>query len=145
MSDFKPAARHKARHMALQALYQWHVSKASANEIEAQFLVDQDMSKVDKAYFHELLHQVPERREELDATLTTYLDRPLKDLTPVELAILRLCTYELQHRIDVPYRVVINEGVNLAKAFGATEGHRYVNGVLDKVSRALRTAEWSGR
>lgn len=141
MSDFKPAARRRARHLALQALYQWHVSKASANEIESQFLVDQDMSKVDKVYFHEVLHQVPARLEELDETLTAYLDRPVKDLTPVELAILRMCTYELLHRIDVPYRVVINEGVALSKSFGASEGHRYVNGVLDKMARQLRKAE----
>ncbi|TGG90375.1 transcription antitermination factor NusB [Natronospirillum operosum] len=141
MSDFKPAARRKARHMAMQALYQWHISKASANEIEAQFMVDQNMEKVDKSYFHELLHQVTGRTGELDELLGTVLDRKVSELTPVEMAILRLGAYELQHRIDVPYRVVINEGVELAKSFGATEGHRYVNGVLDKLSRTLRQAE----
>lgn len=144
MSDFKPAARRKARHMAMQALYQWHVGKAGAAEIEAQFLVDQNMEKVDKAYFHELLHSVTDNAAALDEVLVTALDRPVGDLTPVELAILRLGTYELQSRIDVPYRVVINEGVDMAKAFGATEGHRYVNGVLDKLARSLRQAERSG-
>ncbi|MEX0584601.1 MAG: transcription antitermination factor NusB [Natronospirillum sp.] len=145
MSDFKPAARRRARHLALQALYQWHVTKASANEIEAQFMVDQDMSKVDQLYFQEILHQVPSRLYELDATLTPLLDRPVKDLTPIELAILRMGTYELLHRVDVPCRVVINEGVELSKSFGAAEGHRYVNGVLDKLARQLRNSEMSGR
>lgn len=143
MSDFKPAARRKARHMAMQALYQWHVGKAGAAEIEAQFLADQNMEKVDKVYFHELLHAVTKNAATLDETLATALDRPVRELTPVELAILRLGTYELQSRIDVPYRVVINEGVDMAKAFGATEGHRYVNGVLDKLARSLRQAERS--
>lgn len=144
MSDFKPAARRKARHMAMQALYQWHIGKATASEIEAQFLADQNMEKVDKAYFHELLHTVTRKVSELDELLSTVLDRPVKDLTPVELSILRLGAYELRDRIDVPYRVVINEGVELAKSFGATEGHRYVNGVLDKLARSTRQAERSG-
>ena len=139
--QFRPAARRRARHMVLQALYQWQVSKASANEIEAQFLVDNDLSKIDKPYFHEVLHQVPARVNELDAAIAPLLDRALTDMTPIELAILRMGTYELMHRVDVPYKVVINEGVELAKSFGATDGHRYVNGVLDKLAVRLRPLE----
>lgn len=139
--QFRPAARRRARHMVLQALYQWQVSKASANEIEAQFIVDNDLSKIDKPYFHEVLHQVPARVSELDAAISPLLDRALNDMTPIELAILRMGAYELMHRIDVPYKVVINEGVELAKAFGATDGHRYVNGVLDKLAVRLRPLE----
>lgn len=139
--QFRPAARRRARHMVLQALYQWQVSKASANEIEAQFLVDNDLSKIDKPYFHEVLHQVPARVNELDAEIAPLLDRALTDMTPIELAILRMGTYELMHRVDVPYKVVINEGVELAKSFGATDGHRYVNGVLDKLAVRLRPLE----
>ncbi|MFC3853792.1 transcription antitermination factor NusB [Salinispirillum marinum] len=139
--QFRPAARRRARHMVLQALYQWQVSKASANEIEAQFLVDNDLSKIDKPYFHEVLHQVPARVNELDAAIAPLLDRALADMTPIELAILRMGTYELMHRVDVPYKVVINEGVELAKSFGATDGHRYVNGVLDKLAVRLRPLE----
>ncbi len=145
MSEFKPAFRRRARYLALQALYQWHVSKATAHEIESQFLTDQDTTKVDKLYFHELLHQVTDRLEEIDGALEPLLDRPIKDLTPVEKAILRMGTYELLHRIDVPGRVIINEGVELAKSFGASEGHRYVNGVLDKLARHLRQSEMASR
>ncbi|WLD57402.1 transcription antitermination factor NusB [Salinispirillum sp. LH 10-3-1] len=143
--QFRPAARRRARHMALQALYQWHVSHATSNEIEAQFIVDHDLSKIDKVYFHEVLHQVPARIKELDAAIEPLLDRALKDLTPIELAILRMGAYELMHRIDVPYKVVINEGVELAKSFGATEGHKYVNGVLDKLAQRLRQSEVNHR
>lgn len=142
MSDKpKPAARRKARRLALQALYQWHVAQTDVGEIEAQFLTDHDMSGVDGEYFHELLHQVPARLDELNSGLEQVLDRPVKELTPVEMAILRMGLYELMQRVDVPYRVVINEGVEMAKAFGANEGHRYVNGVLDKLAHRHRVAE----
>jgi len=99
------------------------------------------MSKVDMEYFHEILHGVPRELSALDEIITPLLDRDTEEMTPVELSILRLATYELAHRIDVPYKVVINEAVELAKSFGATDGHKYVNGVVDKIAQLVRTVE----
>lgn len=135
------AARRKARRLALQALYQWHITSNSVSQIEAEFLADNDMSKVDREYFSEVLRGVPATRSELDEHIEAHTDRPVKDMTPVELAILRMGAYELIHRIDVPFKVIINEGVELSKIFGASEGHRYVNGVLDKLALRLRVTE----
>jgi N utilization substance protein B len=135
------ATRRVARSLAMQALYQWHIAGQSLNEIEAQFRVDNDFAGVDGAYFHDILHGVPAQKSELDAVISPCLDRPLDELDPVELAILRLSTWELRNRLDVPYRVVINEGIELAKVFGATDGHKFVNGVLDKLAPSLRAAE----
>ena len=101
------------------------------------------MAKVDGEYFSELLHQVPASLSELDEHITGFLDRDMTELTPIELTILRIGAYEMIRRTDVPYRVVINEGVDLAKKFGATDGHKYVNGVLDKLAHSLRTQETS--
>jgi len=140
----KIATRRAARSLAMQALYQWHMAGHALNEIEAQFRVDNDFSAVDGAYFREILHGVPHLKTELDELIEPCLDRPLAELDPVELAILRLSTYELLKRVDVPYRVVINEGIELAKVFGATDGHKFVNGVLDKLAPRLRAAEVRG-
>ncbi|TWI52428.1 NusB antitermination factor [Pseudomonas duriflava] len=137
----KIAARREARSLSVQALYQWHMAGQAINEIEAQFRVDNDFSHVDGAYFHEILHGVPSLKTEIDELITPCLDRPLDEVDPVELAILRMSCYELRNRIDVPYRVVINEGIELAKTFGATDGHKFVNGVLDKLAPTLRAAE----
>ncbi|EQL39034.1 transcription antitermination protein NusB [Pseudomonas aeruginosa VRFPA03] len=136
----KTAARRKARSLAVQALYSWQIAGQPLHEIEAQFRTDNDFSEVDGAYFHEILHGVPRQKSELDSTFEPCLDRPLAEIDPVELAILRLSTYELRNRIDVPYKVVINEGIELAKTFGATDGHKFVNGVLDKLAPRLRAA-----
>jgi N utilization substance protein B len=140
----KIAQRRVARSLAMQALYQWHIAGQALNEIEAQFRVDNDFAGVDGAYFHEILHGVPRQKTELDEAIEPCLDRPMEELDPVELAILRLSTYELMNRVDVPYRVVINEGIELAKVFGATDGHKFVNGVLDKLAPRLRAAEVRG-
>lgn len=140
----KIAQRRVARTLAMQALYQWHIAGQALNEIEAQFRVDNDFAGVDGAYFHEILHGVPRQKTELDEAIVPCLDRPMEELDPVELAILRLSTYELMNRVDVPYRVVINEGIELAKVFGATDGHKFVNGVLDKLAPRLRAAEVRG-
>ncbi|CAD5108236.1 transcription antitermination factor NusB [Zestomonas carbonaria] len=137
----KLAARRQARSLAMQALYQWQMAGQSLNEIEAQFRVDNDFSKVDGAYFREILHGVATNKSEIDGQFEPLLDRPLEELDPVEMAILRLSTWELLKRVDVPYRVVINEGIELAKVFGATDGHKFVNGVLDKLAPTLRAAE----
>lgn len=141
MAAASPAARRKARHYALQALYQWHMSKNSLNDIEAQFLCDYDFAQVDVAFFRDILHQVPAHLGEIEQAFAGHLDRPLDDLDPIELSLLRLGSYELLKRIDVPYKVVINESVALAKKFGATDGHKYINGVLDKLARQTRAVE----
>lgn len=134
-------ARSLARHKAVQALYQWQVSQQDMNEIDAQFSEEQDMRKVDIAYFQELLHQVTKRLEELDARISPALDRTLAEVDPVERAILRIGAYELQFRPEIPYRVVINEAIEMAKTFGGEQGYKYVNSVLDKVARTLRVTE----
>ncbi|MCG7201318.1 transcription antitermination factor NusB [Marinobacter pelagius] len=137
----KAGDRRRARVLAMQGLYQRHFSKSSISDIEAEFMVDNDMSKVDLLYFRDLLRGVHRDQGELDGLLEPYLDRPLDEVDPIELAIVRLGAYELKNRLDVPYRVVINEGIELAKRFGGTEGHKFVNSILDKLSRRLRLAE----
>jgi len=136
-----PTQRRKARKLALQALYQWHIAESPITQIEAEFLVDNDMTKVDREYFSEVLRGVPASKSVLDEHIAKHTDRSPKEMTPVELAILRMGTYELIHRIDVPYKVIINEGVELSKIFGANEAHKYVNGVLDKLAQELRMPE----
>lgn len=135
------ARRRKARHYALQAMYQWQIAGQGLNEIEAQFLTDYDMANVDIEFFHDLVHNIPAQVGELQARFVKHLDRSLDDLDPIELSLLRMGTYELLRRIDVPYKVAINETVNLAKRFGATDGYRYINGVLDKVAVECRAVE----
>ncbi|MEJ6539878.1 MAG: transcription antitermination factor NusB [Halioglobus sp.] len=135
------AERRKARHYGMQALYQWHMAGAAVSDIEAEFRTDYDFSHVDLEYFQSLLHKIPACLDELDEALEPLLDRKLKDLDPIELTLLRMGMYELIWRIDVPYKVVINEEVALAKKFGATDSHKYVNGVLDKAARQLRKVE----
>jgi N utilization substance protein B len=135
------AGRRKARHYGMQALYQWHMAGASLNDIEAEFRADYDFSHVDLEYFQALLHEVPACVDELDAALEPLLDRKLDELDPIERTLLRMGMYELTRRIDVPYKVVINEEVALAKKFGATDSHKYINGVLDKAARELRKVE----
>jgi N utilization substance protein B len=135
------AQRRKARHFGLQALYQWTLSGSSAREIEAEFRVDNDFQHTDGEYFSAVLKGVVGDVEALEALFEPFLDRRLDELDPIERNLLRLGTFELRDRIDVPYKVVINEAVSLAKKFGATDSHRYINGVLDKIAKELRTAE----
>jgi len=132
------SARSLSRQRLLQALYQWQLTGEHLDEvhrIETQFMDEQDMKRVDKAYFKKLLAAIPAQAQELDQHLTGFIDRPLAQLTPIELAILRLGAYELL-KTDVPFRVVINEAIELAKSFGADQSHRYINGVLDKLAQA---------
>ncbi len=138
-------ARSKARRLALQALYQWQLSGNSPVDIEKQFLAEQDFLNADRDYFHRLLHDVARTVETLDAHFASALDRPVREVDPVELAVLRLGTYELATQLDVPYRVAINEAVELAKKFGAEQGHKYVNSILDGVAKKLRSMEISAR
>ena len=143
MSEHNPLAaqRRKARHYGLQALYQWTLSGASPSDIEAEFRVDNDFQHTDGEYFNALLCGVIADVEALELVFEPALDRGLDDFDPIERNLLRLGTFELRDRIDVPYKVVISEAVALAKKFGATDSHRYINGVLDKISRELRTVE----
>lgn len=137
-----PAQRSKARHYGMQALYQWSITKSPLNVIEAEFHSDNDMSNVDTAYFHELLHQVPAHLSEVETDFLPFVnDISLEQIDPVTLALLRLSVYELRFRIDVPYKVVINEALRLAKKFGATDSYKFINGVLDKVAVRLRATE----
>ena len=134
-----------ARQSALQALYQWQMTGQTPAEIERQFLDDPEAGDFERSLFHELLHGVPAHLGELDASLGSLLDRPVEQVDPVERAILRLGAYELLQHPEIPYRVVINEAVELAKTFGATEGHKYVNGVLDRMARQVREVELGAR
>ena len=135
---FSPYARHRARRCVLQGLYQWHMTKEEAREIVNQFIAYQPVSRIDLDYFKALIYGVIESAQHLDRRFEPILDRPLIQLDPIELAILRLSTYELVERIDIPLRVVINEGVELAKTFGGEQSHRYINGILDKLATSLR-------
>lgn len=134
----KPAARRKARKLAVQAIYSWQLSENSMSDIEAQFLTDNDTSKIDVDYFLALVRGVAGQVKALDEALSPFLDRPLAELDQVERAVLRLAAFELRERLDVPYKVAINEAIELAKSFGADESHRFVNGVLDKAIDSLR-------
>ncbi len=134
-------ARSKARRLALQALYQWQLSGNELQDIEKQFLAEQDFSNADQEYFRELFFGVARRVDELDAHFAGALDRPINEVDPIERALLRLGTYELATQLSVPYRVAINEAVELAKTFGAEAGHKYVNSILDGVARKLRSTE----
>ncbi|WKE64914.1 transcription antitermination factor NusB [Gallaecimonas kandeliae] len=131
----KPAFRRKARRLALQALYQWQMTKDPIAEVEHQFLTEQDMNEVDVDYFRDLIVGVATHTDELDTILTNYVSRPLDDVDLVEKAALRLGLYELTRRKDVPYKVALNEAIELAKTFAAEDSHKFVNGVLDKFIR----------
>lgn len=134
-------ARSQARKLAMQALYQWQMTGQSAAEITRQFAEDEQVAGAEDEYFRELVNAVVASHEELDLLLAKHVDRPLTQLDPVEHAILLMGLYELERRLEVPYRVVINEAVELARRFGATDGHKYVNAVLDRAARDLRQAE----
>lgn len=141
-----PAARRKARHYAMQGLYQWQLSKLEPREIIRQFRQEYDMRHVDVAYFEELLSNIPRQAEELDRGFSELLrDRSLTELDPITLSLLRMGTYELSCRIDIPYKVAISEAVALAKKFGAAESHRFINGVLDRAASIHRPLETQGR
>ena len=144
----KPQAkstRRRSRELALQGLYQWLVSGADAAEIEAHIHEQEGFEKCDRAHFDALLHGGIAEAPALDAVLARHVDRKTTELSPVEHGVLMIGTYELTHCIDIPYRVVINEAVELAKSFGGTDGHKYVNGVLDKTASDLRPVEVKAR
>jgi N utilization substance protein B len=134
-------ARTNARKAAVQALYQWQMTGQNLSEIEQQFLEEQRLKDAQKSYFTELFHGVPKNLNQIDQILSEFVDRPVDSVDPVERAILRIGVYELTQRLDMPYRVVLNESINLAKDFGADGSHRYVNGILDKVALQQRAVE----
>ena len=134
-------ARRRARRALVQAVYQWQMAGGSAAEIEAEFKDNGSLDKADGPFFDELLGGVLHGCPAIDEMLSPVLDRRLDQLDKVERAVLRIATHELAARADVPYRVVIDEYVELAKLFGAEDGHKFVNGVLDKLARSLRPVE----
>ncbi|RIZ70849.1 MAG: transcription antitermination factor NusB [Methylococcales bacterium] len=134
-------ARTNARKAAVQALYQWQMTGQSLVEIERQFVEEERLKDVQKSYFTELFHGVPKNLCGIDEALNEFVDRPVDMVDPVERAILRIGAYELLHRLDMPYRVILNEGINLAKYFGADGSHKYVNGILDKIAQKIRAVE----
>lgn len=134
-------AKTGARRCAVQALYQWQMSGDSLLCIETYFLEEELLKGAQKNYFSEIFHGVTQQLDVIDAALSEFVDRPVEKIDPVERAILRIGVYELINRLDTPYKVIINEGVNLAKCFGAEGSHKYVNGILDKVSQKRRKVE----
>jgi N utilization substance protein B len=125
----------------MQALYQWQLNHLPAREINRQFLESDESAGVDVEYFTELLTGCIDSNEQINLTITPFVDRPIEQLDPVESAILMIGVFELQNRMDVPFRVVINEAVDLCKRFGATDAHKYINAVLDRAARELRKVE----
>ena len=133
--------RHRARELAMQGIYEWRLSGKSAALIEKATRDEKSLGRYDSEFFGQLLHGVIAQHEELAALIAPHLDRAVKELSPVEFSVLLLGAYELTKHPEVPYRVVINEAVELAKSFGGTDGHKYVNGVIDKTAADLRPVE----
>lgn len=140
-----PRERHFARRIIMQALYEKEISKNENQVIIASFLIDNSKLKFDRSYFQTSFLGITENQNELDGLFTQYIDRNFSDLDPVSLAILRLATFELKYKLDIPYKVVINEAVNLAKSFGADESYKFVNATIDKLSKQLRSSEANQR
>ncbi len=134
----KPSPRRKARELAVQAIYSWQLSQNSVTDIEVNFLTDNSARRFDIPYFQQLLHGVTKSVGSIDKAISPHVDRPLEDVDHVEKAILRVAIYELKDCQDVPYRVVINEAIELAKSFAADDSHKFVNGVLDKAVKLIR-------
>jgi N utilization substance protein B len=135
------SSRRRSREFAVQGLYEWLVSGAEASLVDAHVREQEGFDKCDSAHFDALLHGCIAEASDIDAALTRHVDRKTSDLSPVEHGVLMIGVYELKHCIDIPYKVAINEAVELAKSFGGTDGHKYVNGVLDKAAVDLRPVE----
>ncbi|MFD0966427.1 transcription antitermination factor NusB [Seminibacterium arietis] len=133
----KSSPRRRARECAVQALYSWYISQNSIDIIELNFVTEQEMKGVDLPYFRTLLRHTVQYIDDIENILSPYLDRDMNELDPIERAILCLASYELKFQLDVPYKVVINEAIEVAKVFGAEESHKYINGVLDKIAPVL--------
>ncbi len=135
------SARRRAREVALQGLYEWLISGAEASVVDAHMREQDGFDKCDSAHFDALLHGCITQAVDIDTVLTHHVDRKTTQLSPVEHGVLMIGVYELKHCIEIPYKVAINEAVELAKSFGGTDGHKYVNGVLDKAAAELRSVE----
>lgn len=142
-SSTQPTAsqRHRAREAVIQALYQWELSGYPMTQVAAMFRADNDLKRADIAFFHDALTAIDHTHQTLVDSLKPYLSRELSELTPIERNILLLGAYELSARIDIPFKVVISEAVALSKKFGATDGHKFVNGVLDQLAASARAIE----
>lgn len=136
-----PVARSRARRRAMQAVYAWQMSGGRVDDVIAQFAHEQAKEVADLEYFEDLVRGVVKHQQEIDVALTPFLDREVEQVDPIERAVLRIASYELRLRPDVPYRVVINEAIETVKRFGAEHGHTYVNGVLDRAAAGWRTLE----
>lgn len=134
-------SRRKSREFVVQGLYQWALTASPVEDIERQLREEKSFASVDAEHFSALLRGAITQAAQLDELISPHLDRAVAELSPVEHAILRLAAYEMQHHPEIPYRVVINEAVELAKSFGGTDGHKFVNGVLDKLAAQVRAAE----
>ena len=133
--------RRRSRELAVQGVYQWRLTGGDKTQIEQQIREEKGMGRYDAEFFSKLLLGILTRHAELEVALTPHLDRSLNELSPVEFSVLLLGAYELLHHPEIPYRVIINEAVELTKTFGGTDGHKYVNGVLDKLALKVRAAE----
>lgn len=141
----KVNARTRARRLALQGIYEWQVSENKPTDIETQFLIEKETSKVDVAYFRELITGVPRHIDEIDALISPLITRSIDEIDVVERAALRLATFELLKHPEIPYKVIINESIELVKMFGAEQGHRFINGILDKLAADIRSVEFVAR
>ena len=141
MSEFSIAKRRKARFLAVQALYQWQMSDCELAEVESQFNRFNDMTKVDVDYFKHLVHEIPQNLTVLDEALEKHSDRTVREMNPIDVQILRQAAFELKFSLEIPFKVVINEALDLAKTFGSDESRKYINGILDQVATDFRQAE----
>lgn len=140
--QFSPGARVRARRSAVQACYQWLINQQPISAVIKEFENDRtELKKADQEYFRDLLKGISRCSKELDETIEPLLDRPLADINPVERAILMLGTYELMHHQELPWRVIVNEAIELAKMFGAEQSYKYINGILDQAARRIRRSE----
>ena len=135
------SARRRSRELAIQGIYQWRLTGVDLAQVEKQMREEKNLGNYDAKFFGELLRGVLMQHTDIEAAIAPHLDRPLGELSPVELAVLLLAAYELLQHPEIPYRVIINEAVELAKTFGGTDGFKYVNGVLDKLAGSLRQVE----
>ena len=142
MSDQHKSPRHRARELVMQGIYQWRVSGTEVSDIEKQMQNEKNLGRYDKPMYARLLRGVLSKPGDLEAMLEPHLDRAISELSAVEYSVLLLAAFEFAHQTEVPYKVVINEAVELAKTFGGTDGHKYVNGVLDKLAPKLRSVEF---
>ncbi len=138
MSKINRKARHQARRFAIQALYQWQISHAPIDEVVLQFLTFEEIKRADQDYFKHIVLGIADAATHIDEQLQPYLDRTIEEVSPVELAILRLGAFELLYCPELPYRIALNEAIELGKVYGAVDSYKYANGVLDKLAKQVR-------